>query len=82
MIGFGLAAAFPVALGIIGDKYAKWSGTAFGIALTIALLGNITINYLTGIITESTDIGAYAWMVIATGFCTTILIIYSFSKYK
>ena len=81
-VGFGLAAAFPVVLGIIGDRYAKWSGTAFGIALTIALLGNISINYLTGIITESTNIGTYAWMVMLTGFFTTILIIFSFSKYK
>ena len=82
MIGFGLAAAFPVVLGIVGDRYAKWSGTAFGIALTIALLGNISINYLTGLITESTSIGAYAWMVMITGLFTMTIIIFSFSKYK
>ncbi|MCG8311031.1 MAG: MFS transporter [Cytophagales bacterium] len=82
LIGFGLAAAFPVVLGIVGDRFVRWSGTAFGIALTIALLGNISINYFTGIITEAYEIGAYTWMVIITGICTSVLIIISFSKYK
>lgn len=82
LTGFGLASAFPVVLGIIGDRFVKWSGTAFGIALTIALLGNISINYLTGVVTESTDIGTYSWMVIIAGLCTIALIIISFSRYK
>ena len=80
--GLGLAAAFPVVLGIIGDRFVKWSGTAFGIALTIALFGNMLINYLTGIVTESTGMSAYSWMLIITGICTTLLIIISFSRYK
>ena len=82
LTGFGLAAAFPVVLGIIGDRFVKWSGTAFGIALTIALIGNILINYLTGLVTETFEIGAYSWMLILSGGCTTALILISFSKYK
>ena len=82
LTGFGLAAAFPVVLGIIGDRFVRWSGTAFGIALTIALIGNISINYVTGIITESFEINSYSWVLIITGICTTALILISFSKYK
>ena len=80
LAGFGMAAAFPIVLGIIGDRFSKWSGTAFGIALTIALLGNIFINYLTGMITENYGIGSYSWMLVISGICTTVLILISFSK--
>lgn len=82
LTGFGLAAAFPIVLGLIGDRFASWSGTAFGIALSIALIGNMFINYLTGIITESFEMGSYPWMLLLSGACTTALIFISFSRYK
>ena len=53
LCGLGLAAGFPVILGYIGQLYAQLSGTAFSIALVIALLGNTLINYFFGIIAES-----------------------------
>ena len=37
--GLGLAAGFPVILGYVGQLYANLSGTAFSIALVIALDG-------------------------------------------
>lgn len=80
LTGIGLAAAFPVVLGIIGDRYANWSGTAFGITLTIALLGNIIINYITGIVTEKYSFHSYSWILVCTGLCTTIMIIIGLLK--
>lgn len=53
LCGLGLAAGFPVILGYIGQLYAHLSGTAFSIALVIALLGNTLINYFFGIIAKS-----------------------------
>lgn len=47
-IGLSLAAGFPVILGYIGQIYVKLSGTAFSIAITIALIGNVLANYLMG----------------------------------
>jgi hypothetical protein len=41
--GAGLAAGFPMMLGILGNTYSSLSGTAFGLVLTIALLGNMLI---------------------------------------
>ena len=82
IIGFGLAAGFPVVLGVIGDRFPSWSGTAFGIALTIALTGNILINYITGIVTENFGIGAFSWSLILSGLFTVLLIVISFSKHK
>lgn len=52
LIGAGLAAGFPVMLGIVGEKFADLSGTAFSIVLTIALLGNMIVNFLMGVIAE------------------------------
>jgi FHS family glucose/mannose:H+ symporter-like MFS transporter len=50
LIGVGLAAGFPVMLGLVGNLYAEVSATAFSIVLTIALIGNMLINFLMGVI--------------------------------
>ncbi|MFZ1714577.1 MAG: MFS transporter [Saprospiraceae bacterium] len=51
--GGGLAAGFPVMLAILGGRYAQLSGTAFGLVLTIALFGNMMMNYGMGWIAEA-----------------------------
>lgn len=52
VIGAGLAAGYPVALGYVGDRYASVSGTAFSIVISIALIGSMIINYAMGIVAE------------------------------
>ena len=52
LVGAGLAGGFPVMLGLAGERYKDISGTAFSFVLTIALLGNMLINYAMGIISE------------------------------
>lgn len=39
-------------LGFVGDRFIKFSGTAFSIVFVIALTGNMLINYLMGIIAQ------------------------------
>lgn len=51
-LGAGLAAGYPVMLGLVGDRYEQLSGTAFGFVLSLALLGNMSLNYIMGIIAE------------------------------
>ena len=80
LLGIGLAAGFPVMLGYIGDKFAAWSGTAFSITLSIALIGNILINYLTGYITNSNGISVYAYILVSAGILTTAFIIIALWK--
>jgi fucose permease len=53
ILGAGLASGFPVMLGFTGNLYAELSGTAFSIVLAIALLGNMSVNYLMGIIAKN-----------------------------
>jgi MFS transporter, FHS family, glucose/mannose:H+ symporter len=52
MMGIGLAMGFPVMLGLTGARYAEISGTAFSFVLVIALIGNMLINFLVGVISE------------------------------
>lgn len=52
-IGAGLAAGYPVMLGSIGNHYAALSATAFSVVLTIALLGNMTVNFVMGVVAEA-----------------------------
>jgi len=52
LVGAGLAGGFPVMLGLVGERYENISGTAFSFVLTIALFGNMLINYCMGIISE------------------------------
>ena len=51
-LGAGLAAGFPLMLGFVGNRYTQLSGTAFSIVLVVALLGNMLVNLLMGIIAE------------------------------
>ena len=48
LIGVGTAATYPVVLGALGGRFKELSGTAFGIAITIALAGSTLLNALVG----------------------------------
>ncbi|MEO7964064.1 MAG: MFS transporter, partial [Gemmatimonadaceae bacterium] len=50
MLGVGFAAAFPALLGIIGERYAALSGTAFSLAIAIALLGGTLMPWVAGLL--------------------------------
>jgi fucose permease len=53
VIGLGIAAVFPVVLGYIGERHAGMSGTAYGVAFTMALSGGMLFPYLTGLMGQS-----------------------------
>lgn len=59
IIGFGLAAGFPVVIGIIGSIFKETTGTAIGFALVIALSGNSILNYLIGYISKTFEISSF-----------------------
>ena len=53
LLGIGLAAGFPVILAYVGNLYPTITGTAFGIVLTVALTGNMLLNYTMGVIAQA-----------------------------
>lgn len=52
LLGVGLSAGFPIMFGFIGTRFTQLSGTAFSIALVVALVGNILVNYIAGLIAD------------------------------
>ena len=58
LIGFGVGATFPVVLNYIGSTFRAQSGTAFSIALFIALCGQSIMNRFAG---SFFDAGQYDW---------------------
>jgi len=49
-LGAGFAAMFPTVLGFIGDRYATLSGTAFSVAIAMALIGGMLLPYTAGVL--------------------------------
>jgi fucose permease len=52
LLGVGLSAGFPIMLGFVGARFTQLPATAFSIALVIALIGNILVNYIAGMVAE------------------------------
>ena len=71
LVGAGLAAGFPIMLGVVGHLYKELSGTAFSLVFVIALAGNIIINYLMGLIAQDYGISH----LITVGFVEGILMV-------
>lgn len=80
LIGAGLASTFPVILSYLGRRYSALSGTAFSVALVIALVGNTLLNSLTGIISQAYSISAFPFMMMAGIVIMIILFRISTSK--
>lgn len=57
LMGAGFAGVFPITMGRIGDEWPRLSGTAFSIALVVALAGNMAFNYGLGIFAERYGLG-------------------------
>ena len=58
-VGVGLAAGFPVILGYVGQTYNQHSATAFSIVMTIALIGNVLLNFTFGRVTETRGLSVF-----------------------
>jgi MFS transporter, FHS family, glucose/mannose:H+ symporter len=56
ILGAGLSGGFPLMLGIVAGRFAELSGTAFSFVLVIALVGNMLVNYVLGVIAERSGI--------------------------
>ncbi|HTE32396.1 MAG TPA: MFS transporter, partial [Chryseolinea sp.] len=73
-IGAGLAAGFPVMLAFVGNRYHDVSGTAFSVVISIALVGNMFINYAMGIVARNFGVGHLATL---SGILTVLMLISS-----
>ena len=51
--GAGLAGGFPIMLGFVGERFSEVSGTAFSFVFVVALIGNMLVNFLMGLIVHN-----------------------------
>ena len=79
--GFGLAAV-SVIIGYIGTSYKYISGTAIGIAMSIALIGNTLLNFGMGFISESFGISSFPILIIVLLLIQTIILFTNFKTIK
>lgn len=82
LIGFGFSAAFPVVLAYIGELFPALSGTAFGIALVIALTGNTLVNYALGAVAQTWGIVVFPVYLFAVFVCLGIFIFLGLRAYS
>jgi len=73
MIGAGLAFGFPVMLGLVSNLYPDRSATAFSIVLTIALIGNMLINLLMGMV--AAEYGVEHLITVALALIATMILL-------
>ena len=64
ILGAGMAGGFPIMLAFVGDRYKEISGTAFSFVFVIALIGNMLLNYVMGIVAHSYGINYLTIMVV------------------
>ena len=72
LLGAGFAAGFPVLLGYVGELYKEMSGTAFSFVMVIALIGNMIINYLMGVIAQVAGMKHFSSLLLS---CLAIMLI-------
>ena len=80
--GFGLAAGFPVIISYIGTSYKHISGTAIGLAMSIALIGNTLLNFTMGFISESFGISSFPLFIISLLLIQAIILVTSSKTIK
>lgn len=80
LLGIGFAPVFPVLLGYIGSLYPDLPGTAFSIALFIALIGNTSLNFAMGFISDAVGIAVFPFMLLLLVCIMAIVIITALRK--
>ncbi len=59
LVGIGVSATFPIILSIVGKDYSSLLGTAFGVAITISIVGNTLINSIVGTLSHVISLAVY-----------------------
>lgn len=73
-IGLGFGPGFPVVLSYVSELYPAMTGTAFGIVITIALIGNTAVNSLVGVLAQSQGIGVLPFVMMFCGIAMILIL--------
>ncbi len=73
LTGIGFAAIFPLVFSYVGDLYPRFSGTAFGVILAIALVGGMIFPFVVGVLAETLSLRLSLAIVPLTLVCSGLL---------
>jgi MFS transporter, FHS family, glucose/mannose:H+ symporter len=73
LTGIGFAAVFPLVFAYVGSLYPRFSGTAFGVILAIALLGGMSYPYMVGLLAGTFSLRAGLLLVPVSMVCSGLL---------
>ena len=82
VLGGGLAAGFPLMLGLLAERFSHLSATAFSVVLVIALTGNTIVNYLMGIVAEHSGVSNLTYAIGLEWIVMVVLFVLLFYKIK
>ena len=82
LIGFGAGATFPVAFNYLAKTFRELSGTAFSIAIFIALLGQFSFNKIVGILFDNSHYAYFPLMLVLAIVMMMIILPIAKSKTK
>lgn len=72
LIGFGVGATYPVVLAYLGGAFREMSGTAFSIAIFIALCGQFAFNKVVGV---TFDDGGHAYFPLVLALAVVMMMV-------
>ena len=70
--GFAQSAIFPTTLAMIGDRYHRYTATAFGVLFAIGLAGGAVFPWVVGHISEARSVRA-GMMLLLAGTCAVVV---------
>jgi len=79
-LGIGFAAGFPIILSFVADIFTSLSGTAFSLVFVIALVGNMVLNYITGIVSEAYGIRYFTLIILFSALMMILILSYLIKK--
>ncbi|WP_010662335.1 MFS transporter [Marinilabilia salmonicolor] len=65
IMGIGMAAFFPVMMGYTVSHFPKNAGTALSLVMAMGLVGNLLINYITGLILDYFGVDKFIYVIAA-----------------
>lgn len=76
LLGLGFSAAFPVLFSYLSGLYPNLTGTAIGVALVIALIGNTVLNYTLGVVAQVRGIGIFPGYMVSVLVCLAVFMFF------
>jgi MFS transporter, FHS family, glucose/mannose:H+ symporter len=77
LMGLSFASVYPTTLGMVGDRYRRFTGTVFGVLFSIALMGGMLFPWLIGHVSQAMGVrsGMVVPLVGAAMICLLVTII-------